>query len=333
MAGALRRRTVYDRACGANRPIQSSTITQYISHCVTGLLEVGCAEARHLRSPQLTRVLQGFHRQDLINNPRRLHQEIPAICSIASLALVKISAQLGESQPSRAAELRAALTLTYTMALRPNEGAARTLTDAEDDADDSHHVRANLASVRFKGDATFYQATAPALFPTDRAPESIDILQDHSKTSMSTVRQRGAEHKSTPRNPYPDGRPFDAVLEVLDYLRRCPPAPGGALFPNVTSADIGAFLKAVAVNEGLDPARLTTRALRSGAATMMRNLKTHSDDAGELDAIQQLGGWTSTVGNRVYAHSSPSELRAPSLYNDGFMTIAYLRWFYMSAAH
>ena len=81
-AWGLQRRTVYDRACGAHRPIQPSTITQYISHCITGLLEVGCTEAG-LRSPQLKRARHGFHRQDLSNNPRRLLRAASRACCCA----------------------------------------------------------------------------------------------------------------------------------------------------------------------------------------------------------------------------------------------------------
>jgi hypothetical protein len=66
---------------------------------------------------------------------------------------------------------------------------------------------------------------------------------------------------------------------------------------------------------------------------MMRNMKHHLIEAQELIQIRDHGRWAGDTGSHVYAHQNPDAQRlliAPSLYDSGFMTIAYLRWFYMT---
>ena len=84
---------------------------------------------------------------------------------------------------------------------------------------------------------------------------------------------------------------------------------------------------------GLDPQRLTNRCMRSGSVTMLRNMKNKLIHQRDLEAIRDHGNWAGNIGADIYAHDSPDAeqlVKAPSLYDDGFMTPHYLRWFYMT---
>jgi hypothetical protein len=55
----------------------------------------------------------------------------------------------------------------------------------------------------------------------------------------------------------------------------------------------------------------------------------------QLQQIRDHGNWSSEVGEQVYAHDTPDARRllvVPSLYDCGFMTVDYLRWYYMTPA-
>ena len=79
----------------------------------------------------------------------------------------------------------------------------------------------------------------------------------------------------------------------------------------------------------LDAKRLTARCMRSGSVTMLRNMKNNLIHQQDLVHIRDHGNWAGDI----YAHANPDAERllvAPSLYDCGFMTINYLRWFYMT---
>ena len=66
---------------------------------------------------------------------------------------------------------------------------------------------------------------------------------------------------------------------------------------------------------------------------MLRNLKNQLLAEQDLVSIRDHGNWAGDVGSQVYAHASPDAQRLlvpASLYDCGFMTTAYLRWFYMT---
>jgi hypothetical protein len=319
------------------RRIQAVTINQYISHCVTGLREVGWANAPYLRSNLLNTILKGWLRADIAACPKRLKSSIPATAAVMQEFFTFTDTLLADN-PRRRLEIKACGALTYYMALRANEGAAksphaRDATGADHDTPDAHHLLARHVHLRFPDDDTFYPATSGVAFPQGLSPTSIDALQDSTKNTL----QRGSQHRGAHPNPRADKQPFCVVAIVWEYVRAYPPLFGGAFFPTITSADVSAILQQVAAlpHVGLDPARLSMRCLRSGSATMLRNLKNQLVDQHDLAQIQQHGQWAGDVGARVYAHAAPDAQRLlvpPSMYDSGFMGLSYLRWFYMSPA-
>ena len=278
-------------------------------------------------------MLDGWYRQDIKKNPKRLTSTIPATAAVMEF-FFQVATHQYRHDPRRSAEIQACAAATYYMALRPAEGAAST-SQARDGlpelSPDAHHLLADKVCFRFKNDPNFYLAHAGTVFPAGKIPESMDILQDTGKNFL----QRGSAHRSANRNPNPDGKPFDVVLLVWDYVSRFPPPPQGPFFPNITTHDITVTMQLTARHPSvqLDPNRLTARCLRSGSATMLRNMKNNLINQQDLAMIRDHGQWSSDVGSRIYAHDNPDANRllvAPTLYDSGFMTLHYLRWFYMS---
>ena len=312
------------------RKIKSSTIDQYVSHCRTGLFEQNWQGAQHIRSDVLSRMLRGWYRLDIQNNPQRLTSSIPATASVMEVFFT-IAATYYASQPRKSAEIQACAAATYYLALRAAEGAAKSTSDRDEESPNGHHIRADKAFFRFKDDPKFYLAVAGTVFPSGATPISFDVLQDTGKNFL----QRGSAHRGAHRNPSSDGKPFDVVLIIWGYVCQFPPTANGAFFPNILAADLTTVMKMTAVhpNVKLDPNRLTARCMRSGSATMLRNMKNNLIEHRDLEMIRDHGQWTSNVGNQIYAHASPDAERliiAPSLYDCDFMTLHYLRWFYMT---
>ena len=312
------------------RRIMSSTIDQYLSHCRTGLFEQGWTGAQHIRSDVLARMLRGWYRLDIQENPQRLRSSIPATASVMEV-FFSIATTYYSTQARKSAEIQACAAATYYLALRAAEGAAKSTTDRDEESPNGHHIRADKAFFRFHNDPKFYPAVAGTVFPLGATPILFDVLQDTAKNSM----QRGSSHRGAHRNPNPDGKPFDVVLLIWKYVQQFPPSADGAFFPNILAADLTTIMKMTAdhPNVKLDPNRLTARCMRSGSATMLRNMKNNLIEHRDLEMIRDHGQWTSNVGSQVYAHASPDAERliiAPSLYDCGFMTLHYLRWFYMT---
>jgi hypothetical protein len=68
--------------------------------------------------------------------------------------------------------------------------------------------------------------------------------------------------------------PFDSpTILISAQLTPFPPPPDGALFPNILSSHTNYVLKLTATKIDLDPIRTSTRCLRSGSVTMLRNMK------------------------------------------------------------
>jgi hypothetical protein len=313
------------------RQIQSSTINQYVSHCVTGLGEIGWSNAVHIRSPLLAKLLQGWFREDIEANPQRLTSSIPATADVMRVFFI-VAKILFHDNPRKLAEVCACGALTYYMALRANEGAAKSVS-ARDDAEtpDSHHLHTRHVFLRFNGSTEFFPTCVGTVYPPNQIPSSVDVIQDSTKNTL----QRGSQHRGAHHNPRTDKLPFDVVDIVWAYVSAFPPPPSGAFFPSITSADLTYTMQQTAIHPDvqLDPTRLTARCLRPGSATMMRNMKNQLVQQEDLLRIRDHGQWAGNVGAHVYAHQSPDSekiLVAPSLYDSGFMSIMYLRWFYMT---
>ena len=313
-----------------NRAILSNTIDQYISHCATSLHETHWYGANHVRSPTLTKLLFGWHRMDVMAIPARLSSNIPATAPVMAV-FFQVANAMHHDNHRKLVELKACAAATYYMALRAAEGASRT-TKLQDclDSLDTHHLMSSKAHFRFPNDDVFYPAHAGTTFPPGATPISFDILMDSHKTAL----QRGSSHKSAHRNPDPNGA-FDVVNLLWDYVSKFPPSPTGKFFPTITTQDLTDTMQATARHPSvrLDPARLTARCMRSGSVTMLRNMKNKMINQQELEHIRDHGSWLGDTGSRIYSHASPDAeklLVAPSLYDCGFMTLHYLRWFYMT---
>ena len=99
------------------RDIKSSTIDQYISHCCTNLTERHWDGAPPIRSPILTKLLAGWHRQDIRENPKRLTPSIPAIAAVMGAFFQVAAARQYHNNRQRSAEIQACPAATYYMAL------------------------------------------------------------------------------------------------------------------------------------------------------------------------------------------------------------------------
>jgi hypothetical protein len=280
-----------------------------------------------------------MYRQDIALCPLRLSQSIPATATVMEHFYLAAKAQQHRSPQVKAEVIACAMT-TYYMALRAGEGVAmsnskRKSNTADDDelSPDQHNLQAKLCSFRFPNDHNFYPAHRGTVFPAGKVPISFDVLQDTSKTSL----QRGSSHISAHRNPnLPGAVTFDVVLSLWDYVSNYPPPKEGDFFPSITIADIAKTMKITANHPDvrLDDSRLTPRCMRSGSATMLRNLKNNIIEQQDLEMIRDQGRWACDTGSRIYSHQSADASRLlvqPSLYDSGFMTLHYLRWFYMSA--
>ena len=241
-----------------------------------------------------------------------------------------VADQLYHDDPRKLAEIKACAAATYYMAFRLGEGAA---TSGDSLSPDAHHLHANMAFFRFPNDPHFYPATAGTKFPADVFPTTFDVIHDTHKTST----HRGSSHQGAHRNPSHTGKPFDVVLLIWHYVTNFPPPPTGPFFPTIRTNDLTYVMQRTAQHDSirLDPARLTARCMRTGSATMLRNMKNKLLEQQDLEQIRDHGRWTSDVGSRIYAHASPDAEKMvipPSLYDSGFMTPHYLRWFYMTPA-
>jgi len=301
--------------------------------------ETGWVHAANIRSPVLKMMLKGYRREDILACPKRLSCSIPATAAVMAEFFIT-ARQVYSTQPHTLSEVSCAAALTYYMSLRANEGAAKTVAmrnnsdvdhDAEEspDTEDGHHLLAKHVFLRFKDDPKFYPAVQGTIFPLGQTPIYLDVIQDSTKTSMA----RGSQHRSAHPNPNPDKSPFCVIAIAWEYITNFPPPANGAFFPTTLSSHTTTIMHLTADRVGLDRARLSARCVRSGSVSMMRNMKHHLIEAQELIQIRDHGRWAGDTGSHVYAHQNPDAQRlliAPSLYDSGFMTIAYLRWFYMT---
>ena len=179
------------------------TISQYISHCQTGLGEVGYVHAKDLRSPLLATLLRGWIREDIRRLPKRLSMSIPATASVMQ-TFFRVADEMHARNDRKRFEVKACAALTYYLALRPTEGAAKSCllrdSNPEDLSEDAHHLRTCKVSMRYVGDEAFIPI-GPRL--PGRVVASIDTLQDTSKNSL----QRGSQHRGAHANPRPDKLP------------------------------------------------------------------------------------------------------------------------------
>ena len=309
------------------KPIKSVTINQYLSAVITGLKKLRTASAlqSHLRTPFTGMLFKALSHTDRLLCPKRLSESIPATCQIVALALREIERQYESTNASLCLEISALLLLTYFVALRAEEGSSSGYSD-----DPGHSINSDTVAVQFEGHPHLYPVTNTEAFPIGGVPISIDFLQDSAKCVTS---RRGSAHRSAARNPDGPDKPFCVVSVLFRYIMNNPPAPGSKFFPTARSHHVTPVLKTVARNTKLDEHRMSIKSLRSGSATMVASMKKNIITPEERARIGAHGQWESEVGRHIYVHSAAdkhSAAVAPSLYDEGYMTIPYLIWYYMT---
>ena len=311
------------------RGLRGTSTDSYVSGVITTMRHANIPEHEHLRGPRLKTLIDGMVHEDILMHPARLSQRIPATFGVICVALTFVPTFF--SDPLQQLEVTAIGLLTYALIMRSNEGAGKHLANLGDDLErSSHALHSELVAFKF-GTDRFYPCTKPSDFPVGQQPTSVEIIQASGKVISSThKKKRGECHKAAHRNPNPD-RPC-AVAATWAYVTAHPRKKGSRFF-SLPSSSFGQCLQRAATSEQLDPKRLNMSSIRPGATTMVTNLTNHNISSQSRDAVQAVGGWNSNIGNHIYAHNGGSELAAlttPSLYDDGYMTIPYLRWYYMT---
>lgn len=169
----------------ATRGFKAVTISQYISHCQTGLGQVGFLHAKDLRSSLLSTLLRGWFREDIRRLPKRLSMSIPATASVMKVFCFGVADGLYAGGNRKRLEVKACAALTYYLALRATEGAAKSrfLRDSDPDylSEDAHHLRTGKVFMRYEGDQEFTPicprspdlvSTTPPRIPSSVAPST-----------------------------------------------------------------------------------------------------------------------------------------------------------------
>ena len=305
-------------------PLQAATITQYISH-LNQFLKLRDIEVA-LRGTQVQVTLQAAARQDVRACPKRLREKIPVVCSLMDLVFKDIQSTYAFDTHLRLT-LSAVVATAYGLCCRIHEilyaGERRNkLGQLLPD----HAVRSPHLSFSFPGDRRIYPASAPEDFPVGKRPYQFTCFHDSLKNW-----QGGSGTRAVAVNP--SGVPFCLVQHVFDYVVAYPPPPRGHLFPETRDAVISMIVKRVVESQGLDGSRACPHAMRVGSETMVTALR-HAAPGVSATQEQEHGMWRSAQGLRPYqrsALSSGAELSA-ALYDIEFMTVEYLRWYYMSEA-
>ena len=304
--------------------LQASTITQYISH-LSQFLKLRGIEVT-LRGNLVGVALQASVRQDVRARPKRLQEKIPIVCALMTLILADIDKTFASTEQVRLS-VSAVVAVAYGRCCRIHEVlyAGRRVNKHGQPLID-HAVRAPHLAFSFKNDRRIYPASAPSDFPPGQRPYQMTCFHDSLKNW-----QGGSGTRAVAANP--SGVPFCLVQRVFDYVVAHPPPPKGHLFPGTQVTTISMIIKRVVESQQLDGSRACPHAMRVGSETMVTALR-HAAPAVSSAQEQEHGMWHSAQGLRPYqrsALSSGAEL-SMALYDEDFMTLEYLRWYYMSEA-
>ena len=305
-------------------PLAANTITQYISH-VNEYLKLRDIEVE-LRGVQVRVALQCSQRQDIRACPKRLREKIPIVASLIALILQDIDERYA-SDPRARFTLSAVVATAYGLCCRIGEilyGGVRHSREGQLITD--HAIRTPHLSFSFLNDRAVYPASNPAAFPPGQRPYQFTGFHDSLKNWAS-----GTGTRAVGANP--SGVPFCLVQRLFDYVVAFPPPPKGHLFPSTRDTEVSVIVKRVVDSQQLDGSRACPHAMRVGSETMVSALR-HAAPAVSAAQEQEHGMWRSAQGLRPYqrsALSSGAELSS-ALYDVNFMTVEYLRWYYMSEA-
>lgn len=304
--------------------LQQTTITQYVSHLRQYLLVRGISVT--LRSDQCQVLLACATRQDRAVLPLRLTQKIPTSCAVMHLVFLRIDRLHCDNLKLRHSH-GAACAVASGLCCRIHEVLPDgRLMDADGLVIADHAIMTAHVAFRFAGDGRIYPASEPDSFPVGRHPVAFAGFHDSLKNWVG-----GSGTRQVAANPR--CYPFCYVRRLFDYVVFCRPPPGGHLFPCVRAAAVGRHIKAVFDSVGLDGARGCCHAMRVGSESMAQALR-YSAPGVTAAQEQDHGMWRSEQGLRPYKRSAfetGSDLSL-ALYDVQFMSINYLRWYYMSPA-
>ena len=303
--------------------IKAGTITSYISHVNEFLSVRGIAVS--LRSDLAGVFLQCAKRQDRSVAPLRLTQKIPISAPVLLLIFVDITRHSKDIRSRD--ECLACCAVAYGLCCRIHEVLPdRKTRDLDGLPIPDHSIMTAHLSFTFPGDHRVYPASRPDDFPPGTIPSSFTGFHDSLKNMPG-----GSGTRAVAANPHIF--PFCLVRIVYHYVCTYRPPATGHLFPTVKSSGVSVHIKRALNSVGLDGSRGCPHAMRVGSETMVQALR-YSRKGLTAEQEQHHGMWRSAQGLQPYARASmlTGSETSFALYDMLYMTIEYLKWFYMSPA-
>jgi hypothetical protein len=311
---------------GHVKPLQASTIEQYLSHVnhtlkISGYPNLTAA----LHSPLVNQMIQGYKLEDAAAIPLRLRQRIPFAASI----LLKTDAVIDDIYRDPLAEasrlgFRAAYRIALGLALRTGE-----YVHDSTNRPGIHEARARNASFRFTEHGPAYRVSSPSLYPRSHTdptkpavPYEFILFLDHRKHSKT------GNTLTLAASPPPGCQDVHLLQGLFDALYQYPPPYDGYLFdgihPTMTANMLRGLLKIVAKQLHMDASRLTPHCARIGA-----KLQLTAGGASDTDALT-LSGHASLNTERPYFRASPTTAHriAPALQDPNAATPDEILFFF-----
>ena len=265
-------------------PIKGCTIDQYISHVVDHLTTHEYVDGGHAcRSRRLALQLAGYTVADNEGKTKRLMQKIPLTYPLVVLLRIKAATVY---KGAALLAMNAALALAYGLSLRPGE---YSVTGKQIPL--HKQVNATNCFFIFKGDVCV-NVCDPHLYPPDEEP--LSFLCSIDKVKNQRTGEGGPRAVSAAPSPTPEF--FCCVRELFLYFRAFPGRRESLALashgPAIRQSDIRELCRSVAVDLGVDPARLLPHSFRFG---VLAQIELEADERKE-----QQGGWLSKAGMRVY---------------------------------
>jgi hypothetical protein len=300
--------------------LKATTIDQYISHVVKHVFEVDQVDdaSSLFRSVRAAKVISGFANDDHARCPQRVQCKIPFSADLVVKSRALTLRQYGVYSADLKLGLDAAISLGFGLCLRPGE-----YLYSPGDSATAHVFIGDYGAFKWDSDPRFFVVTQPEKYPLDLG------VPDFFVQLPSTLKndQWGKGGPSAVARA-PSTSPFCCVTTLFAFLRRYPPTPGRPLLSGsntlLSVALVNSHCKALAISEGLDPARLLPHSLRVGS---VNQLESHG-----IHAQQIHGRWNTVAGVSAYTHAALAHARrvSPELHNTTLLPAEFLRFVYMT---
>jgi hypothetical protein len=272
----------------------------------------------YFRTGRAATAIAGFANDDHARLPQRVLCKIPFSADLVVKSRALTRQQYGNYSPDLQLGLDAAISLGFGLCLRPGEYLYAPGDDAA-----VHVLVGDFGAFKWDSDARFYIVTQPQLYPLHLG------VPDFFVQLPSTLKndQWGKGGPSAVARA-PSTSPFCCVETLYTFLQRFPPTPGRPLLSGsntlLSVALVNSHCKALALSEGLDPARLLPHSLRVGS---VNQLESHG-----LHAQQIHGRWNTAAGVSAYTHAALAHARrvSPELHNTALLPAEFLRFVYMT---